>query len=340
MIREPAILITGVNGEIGQGLINVLSKPPKRNIVGLDVEEVDAVLRSQLHECITGNILDQNVLDNINSRYELQAIYHLAALLSTRAEFSPHTAHLVNVDGTLNLLVLAMDQARSLGRPVKFFFPSSVAVYGLPNLVEKAKAGAVQEGDYLFPETMYGANKRYCELLGAYYANHYERLSANTGTLRVDFRCLRFPGLISAVTLPMGGSSDYAPEMLHAAAQGKPYECFVREDTVIPFMTMPDAIRSITLLMDAPLKSLTRRVYNVGAFAPTAAELRQRLLKDFPKAKIKFKVDEKRQSMVDSWPADVDDAAARADWGWQPQHSLEEAFAYYLIPHLRNRYGV
>ena len=340
MIRTRAILITGVNGEIGHGLVMAVKDQHNEDIIGLDVEEVDRSLKASLLENITGNILDQNSLDHINSRFELTAIYHLAALLSTRAEFSPRTAHQVNVDGTFNLLALAVDQSRSQGRPVKFFFPSSIAVYGLANLKEKNKAGQLSEKQYLFPQTMYGCNKLYCELLGTYYAEHYERLAADAGALRVDFRSLRFPGLISAVTLPVGGSSDYAPEMLHAAAQGQPYDCFVREDTALPFMTMPDAIRAALMLMDAPREALTRRVYNIGAFAPTAGQLRQRVLKDFPKAEITFTVDENRQPMVDSWPSDVDDAAARKDWGWQPQHNFEDAFAYYLIPHLRNRYGI
>ncbi len=339
MIRRPGILITGANGEIGHGLISALARQTGEHLIGLDIEELGPAIKDCLWESVAGNILDRTVLDRLNSQYEFSAIYHLAALLSTRAEFSPTTAHQVNVDGTLNLLTMAVDQARTRGRPVKFFFPSSIAVYGLAGLEEKNRAGAISEEQYLFPRTMYGCNKLYCEMLGTYFAQHYQQLTAEAGTIRVDFRGLRFPGLISSVTAPSGGTSDYAPEMLHAAAQGLPYDCFVREDTTMPFMTMPDAIRGTLKLMEAPRQSITRLVYNIRAFNPSVARLRERVLADFPKARIDFTVDHARQAIVDSWPSDVDDTAARDDWGWQPQHDLERAFADYLVPGIRERYG-
>ena len=337
-MRQPAILITGANGEMGHGLIQALSQAGRQPIVGLDIQEADATLKPALAESIVGNILDQNVLDSINSRYEISAIYHLAALLSTRAEFSPQIAHQVNVDGTLNLLTLAVDQARSHGRAVKFFFPSSIAVYGIPEGISKGEIGALSEEQYLFPQTMYGCNKRYCELLGVYHARHYQRLSADAGTFRVDFRAIRFPGLISAVTLPAGGTSDYASEMIHAAAQGKAYDCFVREATAMPFMTMPDAIRAITELMDAPVDEVDQRIYNIRAFSPTAADLKAAVEQHFPGAIVNFKVDPNRQAIVDSWPADVDQSAAQRDWQWQPQDDFESAFARYLVPAIKELY--
>ncbi len=337
-MRRQAILITGSNGEIGHGLIAALHERGDAHLIGLDLEAADPAIKTSLWEAISGNILDRTILDRLNSQYAFTDIYHLAALLSTRAEFSPTTAHQVNVNGTLNLLSMAVDQARSQARPVRFFFPSSIAVYGFASLAEKDQAGALVEPQYLAPQTMYGCNKLYCELLGAYFARHYQRLAADAGSIRLDFRAIRFPGLISALTAPSGGTSDYAPEMLHAAAKGQPYDCFVREDTRMPFMTMPDAIRAIGMLMDVPRKALTQLVYHIKAFNPSAGEFRQRVLDAFPAARIGFKVDEKRQSMVDSWPADVDDAAARRDWGWLPEHDLEAAFADYLLPDVRTRY--
>src|SRR6476661_11059084 len=116
------------------------------------------------------------------------------------------------------------------------------------------------------PTTMYGGNKLYCEQLGRYYAHHYKRLSADPVSGRVDFRSVRFPGLISAVTVPSGGTSDYAPEMIHAAARGEAYDCFVRPDTRIPFMAMPDAIEALLTLASAPRHRLTRSAYNLAAF--------------------------------------------------------------------------
>ena len=119
---------------------------------------------------------------------------------------------------------------------VHSMYPSSIAAYGLPSLETKMRAGKVREDDWMQPTTMYGCNKLYCEQLGTYYARHYKQLAAERASGRVDFRCVRFPGLISAVTTPSGGTSDYAPEMIHAAAKGQPYSCFVRPDTRIPFM--------------------------------------------------------------------------------------------------------
>jgi nucleoside-diphosphate-sugar epimerase len=156
---------------------------------------------------------------------------------------------------------------------------------------------------------------------------------------RVDFRCLRFPGLISAATLPSGGTSDFAPEMIHAAAAGKPYACFVREDTRIPFMAMPDAIRALLTLEAAPLDRLSRQVYNVGAFNPSAGELHGLVRRAFPRAQVSFVPDAKRQAIVDSWPEDVATAAAVRDWGWKPQYLLEGALDEYLLPAVRQRYG-
>ena len=141
-----------------------------------------------------------------------------------------------------------------------------------------------------------------------------------------------------AFTVPSGGTSDYGPEMLHAAAKGVPYESFVREDVRIPFMAMPDAIKALLDLAKAPRQNLRRRVYNVTSFSLSAAEFRERVQRFFPQAQIGFKPDLKRQNIVDSWPADLDDSAARRDWGWSPEYDAERAFAEYLVPNIRKRY--
>ena len=174
---------------------------------------------------------------------------------------------------------------------------------------------------------MYGCNKLYCEQLGRYYARFYKQLSAEPQAGRVDFRCVRFPGLISAVTVPSGGTSDYAPEMVHAAAKGEPYACFVRPDTRIPFMAMPDGVEALLTLAAAPRASLTRTAYNLGAFSPTAQQVHDRVRQAFPDARLGWTTDLKRQGIVDSWPADVDDSAARRDWGFAPAYDFERAFA-------------
>ena len=231
---------------MGHGLIHAVAKDHAHtyDVLALDIKEIAPELKPLCKATIAGDILDRHMLERLVSEYEIHAIFHLAALLSTRSEFTPETAHEVNVTGTLNLLKLGVEQARWHGKPVKFLFPSSIAVYGM-SLAEKRKAGKLDEMQALMPTTMYGCNKLYCEHLGRYFANHYRQLAEDfvAGRMGVDFRSIRFPGLISAFTLPSGGTSDYLPEMLHAAAQGVPYDCFVREDTRIPFMAMPDANR-------------------------------------------------------------------------------------------------
>ena len=336
-MRKPVVLITGAGGEIGHGLVTRLAEAGSL-IITLDVGPLDGSLAPLVTREFTGSITDLALLDRVLAEFEVDRVFHLAALLSTRSEFTPVTAHHVNVEGTLNLLEFAQRQGESHGRHVVFVYPSSIAAYGMPSLDAKTASGRVHEDDFLNPTTMYGCNKLYCEQLGRYYARHYKQLAADAASRRVDFRCVRFPGLISAVTVPSGGTSDYAPEMIHAAARGEPYACFVRPDTTIPFMAMPDAIDALLALASAPAAKLTRTAYNVGAFSRSAEEIRDVVLQAFPNAAITFGVDEKRQAIVDSWPADVDDSAARTDWGFRPAHDFARAFSEYLIPTIRNRY--
>lgn len=338
-MRKPVLLVTGANGEVGHGLILELAGQGHDNIVAVDLEPVDGALAAKCRATFAGSILDRHLMERIVSEYEVREIYHLAALLSTRSEFTPETAHEVNVEGTLGLLQLALEQTSWRGEPVKFLFPSSIAVYGLPDLPTKERAGKVKEYEWTSPTTMYGCNKLYCEQLGRYFADHYRQLAADRDNARVDFRCLRFPGIISALTLPSGGTSDFAPEMIHAAAKGEPYACFVREDTIIPFMVMPDAIQALLRLAAADATRLRRRIYNVTSFSLTAGEIRERVLKAFSKADISFAPDLKRQAIVDTWPLDVDDGPARRDWGWEPRFDAERSFADYLVPEIRRRYA-
>lgn len=335
-MRKRVVLITGAGGEIGHALIADLAAADV-NIITLDVRPLDPRLVAFVLREFTGSIADGPLLERMLAEFEVEGIFHLAALLSTRAEFTPVSAHHVNVGGTLNLLEFAQKEGESHGRPVVFVYPSSIATYGVPGREAKAQTGRVREGEFPHPTTMYGCNKLYCEELGRYYARHYKQLSVDR-TPRVDFRSLRFPGLISATTLPSGGTSDYAPEMIHAAARGQPYACFVRPDTTIPFMTMPDAVLALRTLARAPRGNLTRTSYNVTAFSRSAAEIRSTVLAAFPGAEITYKIDEKRQGIVDSWPADVDDAAARADWGFRPEYDFDRAFREYLIPTISTYY--
>jgi threonine 3-dehydrogenase len=339
MIRKPVVLITGANGEIGHGLITRLASEGSRPIITLDLTALDPSLKPLVRREFTGSILDHTLLERILAEFEIELIFHLAALLSTRSEFTPVTAHQVNVEGTLHLLEFAQKEGESHGRRVVFVYPSSIAAYGLPDAATRARAGAVREDDWNQPTTMYGCNKLYCEQLGGYYARHYKQLAAESHAGRLDFRSLRFPGLISAMTVPSGGTSDYAPEMIHAAAQQESYRCFVRPDTRIPFMAMPDGIDALLQLAAAPREQLTRTAYNVRAFNPSAEDIRAVVLKAFPNADLTYAVDHKRQGIVDSWPEDVDDGAARRDWGFQPKYDFGTAFEDYLIPTIRARYA-
>ncbi len=338
MSRKRVVLVTGANGEMGHGLIHKLAERDDCNILALDVRELEDSIKERSYRRIVGDVLDQYLLGRLVSEFEIDTIFHLAALLSTRAEFTPETAHDVNVQGTLNLLRLAVEQSRWHGRKVKFLFPSSIAVYGMPNVPTKNEAGRVMEEDWNMPTTMYGCNKLYCEHLGRYYAQHYQQLAVDNRPKGVDFRSIRFPGLISAFTAPSGGTSDYAPEMVHAAAQGEKYDAFVRPDTQISFMAMPDAITALLGLMDAPEEALSSHVYNITAYAPTAEDFASKVKNYFPDAQIGFAPDKRRQGIVDSWPADVDDSRARKDWDFNPQYDLDRTFEEYLMPNIIERY--
>jgi threonine 3-dehydrogenase len=332
-----SVLITGACGEIGQALVRELAARGGYRIVTADLVPLPEEIRPAVAEHVQGDLIYKikTLYD-----YDIDLIFHLAASLSSKAEISTEEAHRINVEGTMQLLMLAAYRSEKYARPVKFLFPSSIAAYGL-TAAEKSSAGRVREQDYNTPHTMYGCNKLYCEKLGMYYSRYFGQHHLDPDPpVMLDFRALRFPGLISALTLPSGGTSDYGPEMLHAAAQGRPYSCFVREDTKISFMAMPDAIRSLLMLTEVPREQLGQVVYNVAAFALTAAEFRDRALKAFPGAQISFDPNPRRQGIVDSWPEDVDDSSARRDWHWSPQYTADQFFEDYFLPSIRARYGV
>jgi len=334
---QKTVLVTGACGEIGQALVQELSKRGDYRIVTADIMPLPETIRDLSAEHVQGDLVYKikTFYD-----YDFDIIFHLAASLSSKAEVATEEAHRINVEGTMQLLMLGAYRSEKYQKPVKFLFPSSIAAFGMANLDVKKSAGCVTEDEYNTPHTMYGCNKLYCEKLGMYYSRYYgQRHLDPTPPFMLDFRALRFPGLISAFTLPSGGTSDYGPEILHAAAQGKPYACFVREDTKISFMAMPDAIKSLLMLTDAPRQNLSHMIYNVAAFAMTAGEFRDRALQAFPGPKITFEPNPRRQGIVDSWPEDVDDSLARKDWGWQPDYDEDAFFDKYFLPQIRKRYG-
>jgi threonine 3-dehydrogenase len=331
------VLVTGACGEIGQALVQGLAQKGGYQVVAADMAPLPESIKSLVTEHVQGDLVNKV---KIFYDYDFDMIFHLAASLSSKAEVATEEAHRINVEGTMQLLMMAAYRSEKYKKEVKFLFPSSIAAYGMGGIESKKAAGRVKEDEYNTPQTMYGCNKLYCEKLGMYYSryNGQRHLDVNPPVM-LDFRAIRFPGLVSAFTLPSGGTSDYGPEMLHAAAQGKPYSCFVREDTKISFMAMPDAIKSLLMLTDAPRTKLSHTVYNIAAFALTAGEFRERAIKAFPDAKISFEPNPRRQGIVDSWPEDVDDSLARTDWNWKPDYDVDTFFDDYFLPEIRKRYG-
>jgi nucleoside-diphosphate-sugar epimerase len=327
------ILITGANGEVGHRLISELSKTSK--IIAFDINELDETLKPRVSKFIKGSITDKVIIDQVVNENNIDTIFHLAAILSTSGEKDPFKAHEVNVQGTINIIESAVKHDRK----IKFIFPSSIAVYGMPSSEIKKISKKVRGDEYLKPITMYGINKLYCENLGSYFSDYYQQLADNPKR-NIDFRCVRFPGLISAETIPSGGTSDYASEMIHFAAQNKAYQCFVREDSIIPFMAMPDAIKSLIELTNAPREKLTQNVYNIRGFSVSAKEIEEMVRKSFPNCQISYKVNEVRQKIIDSWPEDVDDTPAQKDWDWKPDYDFKKAFEDYLIPSIKRHYGL
>lgn len=332
------VLVTGVAGEVGSSLVQYLTRLGNVAITGFDLRSPAPEVAALCSEIVLGDISDSELTQGLAGDDSFDIVFHLAGILSSGGERAPLKAHDVNVTGCLNILELARLQSEKRGAPVKVVFTSTIAAYGIPSLDLKNSLGTINESQALYPITMYGANKLYCESLGRYYSENFGMLEGRTDRVRVDFRAVRFPGLISAHTVPTGGTSDYASEMVHSAAQGLPYSCFVRPDTRLPFMMMPDAVRALVLLSEASADDLSQRVYNVAGFAPSAAEIAGLVSRYFPDGEVSYSVNQIRQSIVDSWPADIDDSAARRDFGWSPIYPFEQGFAEYLIPAVRLRY--
>ena len=314
------ILITGINGEIGHGLVKRLSNQGNDAIIGLDINQPNNKIKQYIHKFYEGSILDEELLTKIFSEFKFTSIYHLAAILSTKAESNPFQAHQVNVQGFINLVKTSLGNTER----VKFFFPSSIAVYYLND----KHVPPFSEDMYCNPNNIYGCNKLYCEKLGAYFSEFSEESS------KFDFRSIRFSGIISSTTLPTGGTSDYASEIIHSAIQNKNYCCFVNKNSKIPFMAMPDAIDSIIKIMSADKKDLSQSVYHTKAFNPSVEEIFVKIKNKFPQFELTYNINKERQRLVDSWPSDIDDSKARKDWGWNPIYDFDKAFENYLIPEI------
>jgi threonine 3-dehydrogenase len=317
------ILITGINGEMGTALVKYLASMQNNKIIGIDIAPAKKNIESLLYKSYVCDITDKKLLNEIFSLNKIRTIYHLAAILSTKAESNPFLSHQVNVNGFLNLI----NEIKINKKPVKFFFPSSIAVYFL-----KDSTKAILESEFCLPNNIYGCNKLYCEKLGSYFSKYAQDMPD------FDFRSIRFPGIISANTLPQGGTSDYAPEMIHNAIQHKNYVCFVNQKSCIPFMLMPDAINAIIQLMKTEKNNLHQSVYHIQAFNPTVNEIYKELKIFFPEFKLTYNINKKRQMLIDSWPSQLNQKAAENDWKWSAKYNFKTGIKF-LIPKIKEFYS-
>ena len=300
-------LVTGAGGQVGRDLLGALGERE------IEVVATDRAVPSGAPGSWRPlDVTDRAAVDAILADERPDAVFHLAAVLSARGEENPQATYEVNQTGTYN--VLECCRAAGVSRVI---FASSIAVFG-PDVPDPTPDDAP-----LYPTTMYGVTKVAGELLGAYYHRRFG----------LDFRSVRFPGLISPAE-PGGGSSDYALYMYVDGVRRGYYEAFCRPDTRIPLMYMPDGIRALVELSEAPRERLGRCVYNIAAFSPTAAEIAESVERAVPGVSLGFQPDARRQAILDSWPRALDDRAARADWGWEPAFDLE-AMTADLVPRVR-----
>ncbi|HDC92218.1 MAG TPA: NAD-dependent epimerase/dehydratase family protein [Candidatus Acetothermia bacterium] len=296
------ILVTGAAGQIGSELV-----PELRRRYGAE-NVVAAFHRAPLPPtirdsgpCVRLDVMERSSIMEAVITHRIEVIYHLAAILSARGEKDPQLTWRVNTEGLYNVLEVAREHGVT-----RIFWPSSIAVFG-----PKTPKDTAPQDTVLSPTTMYGVTKVAGELLCDYYHRRYG----------MDIRCLRFPGIISAETLPGGGTTDYAVEMFYAAVRGETYRCFVRPDTVLPMLYMPDCLNAILGIMEAESAKLRHRVYNIGGVSFSAAELAAEIERHIPGFRVEYAPDF-RQEIADSWPRSMDDTPAREDWGWSPVYDL------------------
>jgi nucleoside-diphosphate-sugar epimerase len=302
--EKQKILVTGARGQIGTELTVVLrQKYGAENVVAIDLKPnpSEAFKIAGPYHIIDVNKID--MLEKIVKKYEINTIYHLAAILSATGEQNPLKCWEVNICGLLNVFELALKYKIS-----RVFVPSSIAVWGPGIPVDNTPQETV-----LKPTTMYGITKVTGELLGNYYVNKFG----------LDVRGVRYPGIISSEALPGGGTTDYAVAIYYEAVDKKHYTCFVREDTVLPMMYMPDCIKAAMNLMEADGTRLKHHCdFNVAAISFSAGELAASIRKYIPDFTIDYKPD-KRQKIADSWPNSIDDSCARTEWGWKSDWDLD-----------------
>ena len=312
-MRKEVAFVIGSSGQIGTELVLQLRQMyGVENVIASDIKKsADEVKMGGPFELL--DVLDSQRLFEIVKKYEVTQIYLLAALLSATAEQKVKGAWGLNMNGLLNVLDLAKEQHIQ-----KIYWPSSIAVFGPTTPKIQTPQRTIME-----PNTVYGISKQAGERWCEYYFEKYG----------VDVRSLRYPGLIGYKSEPGGGTTDYAVHIFHEALEKGTYECFLKEDTELPMMYMPDGIKSTISIMQAPAEQVKiRSAYNLAAMSFTPSQLANEIKKHVPDFTITYKPDS-RQAIADSWPASIDDSDARADWGWKNDFGIEE-MTVDMIKHL------
>lgn len=303
------ILVTGALGQIGSELTAELrDRYGRDNVVASDIRS------GEKGSCVTEggpwallDVTDGTAVKEIIGDMGIDAVFHMAAILSATGENNPQLCWKVNMDGTMNVL-----EAGRVHDVSRIIIPSSIAAFGPETPRDRTPQETV-----LKPRTMYGVTKVSGELVSDYYVRKYG----------LDVRGLRYPGIISSETLPGGGTTDYAVDIYYKAVQDGRYTCFVREDTMLPMMYMPDCIKATMDLAEADFDSLAHHSdFNVGALSVTAGDIAESIKKNIPDFHVDYKPDY-RQEIADTWPMSVDDSAAREEWGWEPEWDLESMTA-------------
>jgi nucleoside-diphosphate-sugar epimerase len=296
------ILVIGASGQIGVELTLALRKIyGNANVVASDLREQNPLLEGT-GPYVSLDVMNKEMLHVQVIRQNFTQIYLLAAILSATGEKNPNLAWNLNMTGLLNVLDIAREE-----KIRKIYWPSSIAVFGPTSPKDNCPQQTIIE-----PATVYGISKYAGEFWCNYYYNRYG----------VDVRSIRYPGLISYKSAPGGGTTDYAVEIFHEALEEKQYECFLKENTYLPMMYMPDAIRGTIELMEAPAEKISiRHSYNLSGMSFSPREIATEIKKHIPDFSISYKPDY-RQQIAESWPKSIDDSVARNDWGWKHEYDL------------------
>jgi len=316
MTQNETVLVLGAAGQIGTDLVMRLrADRGAGNVIASDVKNIQGELRES-GPFIAADVLDFNAVAKIIDQQKVKEVYLLAALLSATAEQNPKLAWKLNMEGLFNVLDIAREK-----QGMKIFWPSSIAVFGPTTPRDNTPQHTVME-----PTTVYGVSKQAGERWCEYYFQKYQ----------VDVRSLRYPGLISYKSAPGGGTTDYAVDIFHQALERGEYSCFLKNDSTLPMMYMPDALDATISLMQAPSSKVKiRSSYNVAAMSFNPDEIASEIKKHIPDFRISYNPDF-RQAIADSWPGSINDQEARADWGWKEKFDLTAMTADMLL-HLKEQ---